>query len=142
MPSDDPRYVYLDYAASAPERPEALEAENAYARLACAGANPNSLHSLGRDAARELDSARAVIARAVGGRFRPADVVLTSGGTESNNLALYGIAEGMRMRDRGRTKVVLSAIEHDSVLDLVSPLKDRGFEVELARPARDGVVSA
>lgn len=132
--------VYLDYAASAPLRREALEAERAYEASSYAGANPNSLHSAGREAARALDGARRDLARLLGGRFRPADVIFTSGGTENNNLAILGLAEGARGKDRRRTKVVLSAIEHDSGLDVAPALRDRGFEVLLAQPTRDGVV--
>lgn len=134
--------VYLDYAASAPARPESLAAERDYAASRIAGANPNSLHSLGRAAARALDGARADLARCLGGGLRPADVTLTSGGTESNNLAVVGIAEGVRARDARRRRVVLSAIEHDSVLDLAPALRERGFEVVLARPDATGVVRA
>lgn len=133
--------VYLDYAASAPARECSLEAERRYASADYAGANPNSLHSMGRLAARALDQARADLARCLGGGFRPAEVTFTSGGTESNNLALFGLAEGARERDRKRTEVILSAIEHDSVLDVASPLRALGFEVVLARPGRDGKVS-
>lgn len=132
--------VYLDYAASAPARPEALEAERAYTEAPYAGANPNSLHTMGRLAARALDGARSSLARCLGGRFRPAEVTFTSGGTESNNLALFGLAEGARQRDRRRTRVVLSAIEHDSVLDVAPQLRDAGFKVELAGCGRDGKV--
>lgn len=132
--------AYLDYAASAPLRPEALEAERAYDASPYAGANPNSLHTLGRAAARALDGARADLARCLGGGFRPSDVVLTSGGTESNNLAVVGMAEGARARDARRRTVVLSAIEHDSVLDLAPALRGRGFEVRLVAPDRAGVV--
>jgi cysteine desulfurase len=121
-------YVYLDYAASAPMVPEAKAAEAAYAEAPYAGANPNSLHTLGREAAMALEGARREIAKALGGGFRPGEIVFTSGGTESNNLALYGIAEGARARDRKRTRVVVSAIEHDSELDVVPALKDRGFQ--------------
>ena len=134
------RPTYLDYAASAPTREEALVAERAYEASEIAGANPNSLHTLGRAAARALDGARADLARCAGGRFRPSDVILTSGGTESNNLAVLGLAEGARARASRRRSVVLSAIEHDSVLDLAPVLRERGFEVRLARPGRDGVV--
>lgn len=136
-----PDRIYLDYAASAPARPESLAAERAYEGGELAGANPNSLHSRGRAAARALDAARADLARCLGGRFRPVDVLFTSGGTESNNLAVIGLAEGARARDARRRRVVLSAIEHDSVLDLVPPLHERGFEVALVRPGRDGVVT-
>ena len=134
--------VYLDYAASAPLREEARDAEQAYERSAFAGANPNSLHSAGREAARALDGARRDLARLVGGRFRPADVVFTSGGTENNNLALVGLAEGVRARDRRRSRVVLSAIEHDSGLDVAPRLRELGFGVDLIRPCRDGYVEA
>lgn len=134
-------FVYLDYAASAPMRPEALAAERAYAEAPYAGANPNSLHTTGRMAARALDGARAVLVRVMGGRFRPSDVVFTSSGTESNNLALHGLAEGMRSRDRSRTRVVVSAIEHDSEEEVIPSLRERGFEVTSVRPGRDGVVA-
>jgi cysteine desulfurase len=134
-------YVYLDYAASAPMVSEAKAAEAAYAEAPYAGANPNSLHTLGREAAMALEGARREIAKALGGGFRPGEIVFTSGGTESNNLALYGIAEGARARDRKRTRVVVSAIEHDSELDVVPALKDRGFQVTLVRPGRDGRIA-
>lgn len=134
-------YTYLDYAASAPLRAEARAATEAYDARPWAGANPNSLHTPGRRAARALDGARRELAAAAGGGFRPSEVVLTSGGTESNNLAVIGLAEGVRARASRRRRVILSAIEHDSVLDLAGPLRARGFEVELVRPGRDGVVS-
>lgn len=133
--------VYLDYAASSPMREEAREAELAYESSSYAGANPNSLHSAGREAARALDGARRDLVRCVGSGFRPADVTFTSGGTENNNLAVMGLAEGMRAKDRKRTRVLLSAIEHDSGLDFAPVLRDRGFDVELVRPEREGFVS-
>lgn len=133
--------VYLDHAASSPLRQQARDALLAYEEAPYAGANPNSLHTMGRQAARALDEARAELARCLGGCIRPADVAFTSGGTESNNLAVLGMAEGMRSRDRRRTCVVLSAIEHDSILDLVPMLHERGFEVRLAKCDRSGVVT-
>lgn len=138
MPRD--RFVYLDHAASSPERVESVKAREAYRKLRCSGANPNSLHTLGREAARVLDSSRGAIAAALGGGFRPSDVVFTSGGTESNGLALFGMAEGARARDSRRFKVVISAIEHDSEIDVIAPLRDRGFDVDLVRPGRDGAI--
>ncbi|MBS5866138.1 MAG: cysteine desulfurase [Coriobacteriaceae bacterium] len=134
-------YVYLDYAASAPMSKAAIDAEAAYEASEIAGANPNSLHTLGRKAARALDGARSDIAHCLGGHFRPSDVIFTSGGTESNNLALYGMAEGARSRNRQRRVIVISEFEHDSEIDVIPALHDRGFEVKLARPNRDGVVT-
>ncbi len=139
MPSS---HVYLDYAASAPLSSVAQAAMDVYEQASYAGANPNSLHTMGRQAARALDGARTELARCLGGGMRPTDIVFTSGGTESNNLAILGLAEGARERDRRRTRVVLSAIEHDSVLDLVPVLKKRGFEVDLAQPQRSGYVAS
>lgn len=137
-----PETVYLDYAASAPLRVEALAAQRAYDEAPYAGANPNSLHTLGREAARALDGARRDLVRALGGGFRPSDVVFTSGGTESNNLALLGLAEATRARASRRNRVIVSAIEHDSVLDVRGALRERGFEVELVPAGRDGIVRA
>ena len=133
-------YVYLDYAASAPMRTETLNAEKAYEASPIAGVNPNSLHSLGRQAARELDGARSVIANAVGGKFRSCDVVFCSGGTEGNNLSVLGMAEGIRNKDHKRNTVVFSAIEHDSVLDLAPVLREKGFEVRIVQPNRQGKI--
>lgn len=132
--------TYLDYAASAPLSTVAKQAMDAYEEEPFAGANPNSLHTMGRQAARALDGARRDLAQCLGGSYRPADVIFTSGGTESNNLALIGLAEGVRDRDRLRTKVVLSAIEHDSVLDVAPVLRARGFEVVFAGVERTGMV--
>lgn len=136
-------YTYLDYAASAPLRPCAMEAWVGYHEKPHAVANANSLHTLGRSAARDLEAAHRTLARCIGCGFRPNEVILTSGGTESNNLAVLGMAEGARRKSANRrNRVILSAIEHDSVLDVASILRSRGFEVVLAKPGRDGVVSA
>lgn len=136
-------YVYLDYAASAPLREEARDAWLAFHEKPCSQANPNSLHTLGREASQALEGARRDLARAIGCGFRPSEVIMTSGGTESNNLAVLGMAEGARAKSQNkRDVVVLSAIEHDSVLDVASLLRGRGFTVELARPNREGVVTA
>lgn len=135
------RYTYLDYAASAPLRPEARDAWLAYHEKPGSEANPNSLHSLGREAARELEVARRTISTSIACGFRPGEVVITSGGTESNNLAVLGMAEGARRKSSNKRKrVILSAIEHDSVLDVATLLRSRGFEVELVSPDRSGVI--
>ncbi len=138
---DQNGFVYLDYAASAPMSEPALAAELAYEGSDIAGANPNSLHTLGRKAQQALEKTRRDLARCLGGGFRPSDVVYTSGGTESNNIALYGISEGVRARDRKRTRVIISAIEHDSEIDVAPSLRGRGFDVEFVRPDRSGRVT-
>ncbi len=138
MRASTARRVYLDYAASAPMRAEALAAERAYEESPFAGANPNSLHTAGREAARALDGARRGLARCLGGGFRPMEVVFTSGGTENNNLAIVGMAHGARGKDRRRTRVLLSAVEHDSGLDVAPTLRDRGFDVVTIAPDHAG----
>lgn len=132
--------VNLDYAASTPLRPVALDAMRAYDESDIAGANPNSLHTLGREASRALEGARRDIARTLGTCVRPQEVVFTSGGTESNFLALVGIAEGMRAKHPERQRVIVSSIEHDSILDNIPALRARGFTVDFIDPAPSGFI--
>ena len=130
-------YVYLDYAASAPLRPCALNAWVDYHEKPHSVANANSLHTLGRTAARDLEAAHRTLARCIGCGFRPNEIVLTSGGTESNNLAVLGMAEGARRKSSNkRTRVVLSAIEHDSVLDVHPALQGLRGRAGQARARR------
>lgn len=132
--------VNLDYAASTPLRSVALEAMRAYDESAIAGANPNSLHTLGREASRALEGARRDVARSLGATVRPQEVVFTSGGTESNYLALAGIAEGVRAKHPERMRVIVSSIEHDSILDNIPALRVRGFSVECIDPLPSGSI--
>lgn len=132
--------INLDYAASTPLRPEALAAQTAYDASGLAGVNPNSLHSLGRAAAARLEEARREVAASLGARTRASEVIFTGGGTEANLLALIGIAEGARARDPRRTRVLVSAIEHDSVLDNIPLLRAAGFTVEKLPVCRSGYV--
>lgn len=119
-------------------RPEAVAAQAAYDASPIAGANPNSLHRLGREAALALEGARRDLARTLGARVRASEVIFTAGGTESDQLALLGIAEGARERDRARTRVVVSAIEHDAILDNLPLLRAAGFSVDLVKPTAAG----
>lgn len=99
--------LYLDNAATTPVRPEVLEAMAPY--LTRFFGNPSSHHEIGEAAASALDDARSRVARVLG--LRAADVMFTSGGTESNNAALKGLVLGS-----GRRHLVTTAIEHESVL--------------------------
>lgn len=125
-------------------RAEALLAQREYDDSELAGVNPNSLHSLGRKAAARLEVARREIARSFGARVRPSEIILTNGGTEANQLALLGLAEGARQRDRKRDRkrdrVIVSAIEHDSILDNLPLLRAAGFTVDLVQPCRAGYI--
>ena len=132
--------VNLDYAASTPLRASAIAAQAAYDASPIAGANPNSLHTLGRQAAIRLEEARRAIASTFGARVRPSEVVFTGGGTEASVLALLGIAQAAHERDRDRTRVIVSAIEHDSILDNLSGLRAMGFTVDQIKPCRAGYI--
>lgn len=132
------RYVNLDYAASTPMRPESVRAQADYDASRLAGVNPNSLHSLGRQAAIRLEECRRAVAASLGTRVRASEIVFTGGGTEANVLALLGIAQAVRERDRGRSRVIVSAIEHDSILDNLPLLRADGFTVDVIKPDSTG----
>jgi cysteine desulfurase len=119
--------VYLDHAATTPMFPEAVAA--LAAQLTVTG-NPSSLHASGRHARRVVEESRETIARALD--CRPGEVVFTSGGTESNNLALKGIYWSRRNADARRVRILSTSIEHHAVLDPLHWLGEaEGAEVEL-----------
>jgi cysteine desulfurase len=122
-----PAQVYLDHAASTPMYPEAVAAMAE--QLARVG-NPSSLHAPGRAARRVVEESRERIAAALG--CRPGEIVFTSGGTESDNLAVKGLFWGRRDADPRRTRVLASSVEHHAVLDPLHWLAEHeGAEVEL-----------
>ena len=119
--------VYLDHAATTPMVPAAVEAMTAHLREV---GNPSSLHASGRRARRIVEESRETIARALD--CRPGEVVFTSGGTESDNLAVKGIYWSRRDEDPRHTRVLTTAVEHHAVLDPVRWLGEAaGADVEL-----------
>src|SRR3954468_10417044 len=133
--SDRP-VAYLDHAATTPMYPEVIEAMTA--QLARLG-NASSLHGSGRDARRVVEESRETIAAVL--NARPSEVVFTSGGTESNNLALKGFAWARRAADPAKVRIISTAIEHHATLDPLHWLSDaEGFRVDLAAVDHDGVV--
>jgi cysteine desulfurase len=111
---------YLDYAATAPMRPEAVEAMLPF--FSDRFANPSGAHAPARDARRAVDEARDIMAEVLG--CQPGEVVFTSGGTEADNLAVLGT------HDRRGGVVVCSATEHHAVLDAVSARAGRVVPVD------------
>src|SRR3954466_811184 len=105
---------YLDHAATTPMLPEAIAA---VAEVMGQVGNPSSLHAAGRAARRRVEEARESLAEALGAR--PSEVILTAGGTESDNLAVKGIFWARRDADPRRRGVIVSAVEHHAVLDAV-----------------------
>ena len=117
--------VYLDHAATTPMLPEAVAAMT---RELTRVGNPSALHGSGRDARRVLEECRELVAARVGAA--PGEVLFTSGGTESDNLALKGAY--WSRRDRDRRRVVVSALEHHAVLDSAAWLASaEGAELDL-----------
>src|SRR6266851_533811 len=126
-------HIYLDHNAGTPVRPAVREA---VARLLREEhGNPASVHQSGQRARRILEEARERVARLVGASRRT--IVFTSGGTESNNLAIFGAASAA---GGGRRRIVSSTIEHSSVLAPLAELEHRGFEVVRLPPDCDGWV--
>jgi len=131
-----PRATYLDHAATTPMLPEAVAALTA--ALARTG-NASSLHSAGRRARRDVEEARERLAAAVGAR--PSEVVFTTGGTESDNLAVKGMYWARRGADPRRRRVLVSAIEHHAVLESAEWLAEHsGAQVEVLEVDGEGRV--
>lgn len=97
--------------------------------------NPASLHSKGISAEREVSSARQIIAKSLG--CKEEEIYFTSGGTESNNLAILGTV--LAKRKLGN-KIITSSIEHPSVLKCMEKLEDKGFDVVYLKPNSNGII--
>ncbi|HEX7460937.1 MAG TPA: cysteine desulfurase family protein [Dermatophilaceae bacterium] len=111
-------FVYLDHAATTPMRPEAIQAMTA--QMAVIG-NASSLHTSGRVGRRVVEESRETIAQALGAR--PSEVLFTSGGTESDNLAIKGTFWARRDADPRRVRLLVSTVEHHAVMDCVDFLE-------------------
>src|SRR5213080_2190311 len=124
--------IYLDYNATTPLCAPALEAMLPF--LERHHGNPSSIHAAGREARAGVDDARDRLADLLGAK--PHELIFTSGGTESNNLAVLGLARGRA----GRGKHLISAkTEHHAVLNTVEHLKKReGFEVTWLNVSQTG----
>ncbi|MDW8027105.1 MAG: cysteine desulfurase NifS [Armatimonadota bacterium] len=125
--------IYLDYAATTPLDPKVLEAMMPY--LTEKFGNPNSVHTYGREARLAVDEAREKIANLL--NCQPSEIIFTSGGTESDNLALRGLAEAYRQKGN---HIITTAIEHHAVLHTCKALEDKGFEVTYLPVDEHGLV--
>jgi cysteine desulfurase len=127
--------IYLDHAATTPVRREVLEAMAPFwdGRFG----NPSSVHRWGRDARTALDEARERIAACMGAGSD--EIVITSGGTEGDNLAILGVWRTRRKAD-GRNAVLTTPIEHKAVLGAVHQAAAEGADERICRMTRDGVV--
>jgi len=123
----------MDHAATTPLAPEVLEAMIPY--FSKRYGNPSSLHSFGREAREAVDDARTEVAALL--NAEPSEIYFTSGGTESDNLAIKGIAR--KNKKKGR-HIITSSIEHPAVLEVCKALTREGFEVTYLPVTSEGLV--
>lgn len=126
--------IYVDHAATSPLHPEALEAMLPYFNEHFG--NPSSTHSYGRKARQALNQARTELARSIGAH--PNEIIFTSGGTEADNLAIFGYID--KNKQRGK-HVITTSIEHHAVLHAFSRLEEEGFDVTYLEVDESGLVS-
>jgi cysteine desulfurase len=139
------RRLYFDHAASTPVDPRVLRAMRPY--FSREFGNPGSLHSFGQQAIAAVDASRESLGKLIGAKhFR--EIVFTSGATEANNLALRGAVEfykkyhagGAGAADATRPRVIISSIEHESVIETARVLEESGVEVIRLPVNKEGVI--
>ncbi len=125
--------IYFDHAATTPVDKAVLEKMLPY--FSDIFGNPNSQHVFGRDSVKAVDEARDTIAKII--NAKPSEVYFTSGGTESDNWALRGIAKAHKNKGK---HIVISPLEHAAMLATAKELAKDGFEIELMKVDSEGVV--
>ncbi len=128
--------VYMDHSATTPLDPRVLERMTPF--LSDLYGNPSGAYSLGRRCRGALELARASVASSLG--CQPAEVVFTSGGSESDNLAVRGVAHARRRAGDG-AHLITSPLEHEAVLATMHALEREGFEVSVVAADCDGLVT-
>lgn len=126
--------VYLDHAATTPAHPDVVSAMIPY--MTKIFGNPSSVHSFGREARFALDDARAFIAQSINAKEN--EIIFTSGGTEADNTALFGVA--MANKDKGN-HIITTAIEHHAILYACKQLEKEGFEITYLPVNEHGEIS-
>lgn len=126
--------IYLDNGATTAICPEAIQA--ALHIMTDVYGNPSSLHQMGIESERELTAATQAVAEWMG--VDRSEIIFTSGGTEANNLAIFGAAQARKRRGR---HIVTSSIEHPSVARAIDRLEEEGFEITRIAPDQSGSVS-
>jgi cysteine desulfurase len=126
--------IYMDYAATTPVHPEVVKAMLPY--FTEKFGNPSSLHSFGQEAKAGVDTARVKVAELIGSR--PEEIVFTSGGTESDNFAIKGIAYA---NENKGNHIITSSVEHHAVLEPCRFLENRGFRISYLPVDQYGMVN-
>lgn len=125
---------YFDYAGTAPTDPEVIEAMQPY--FYDKFGNPSSLHYFGQAAKKTIEEARSKVASFLGAKEE--EIIFTSGGTESNNFSLYGIAYA---NEKKGNHIITSSIEHHAIFEPAKFLQKHGFKVTYVKVDEYGVVS-
>ena len=125
--------VYLDYAATTPTDPEVIKAMQPY--FFDKFGNPSSIHSFGQEAKKALEDAREKVATFLG--TKPEEIVFTSGGSESNNFAIEGVAYALESKGN---HIITTAMEHHAVTEPAKFLEKRGFKVTFVAVDKYGLV--
>jgi len=133
------REIYCDHAATTPVSAEVVRAMLPY--FTPKFGNPSALHRRGQNAKKALEEARSRVAKVLA--CEPAEIIFTSGGTESDNLALKGVLEayGLNRKRSRRGHLIISQIEHHAILDTAKYLEKQGFKVTYLPVDRDGLVN-
>ena len=127
------KLIYMDHSATTPVRKEVLETMLPY--FSQAYGNPSSIYTLAQESRKAVDDARETIAHILGARM--SEIVFTSGGTESDNAALKGVA--FALKDLGN-HIITSNIEHHAVLHTCHQLEQFGFEITYLPVDKNGLV--
>lgn len=136
--------IYLDHAASAPLLEVAYRAMDDFYQSGIAHANPNAFHRDGKQALAHLEAARRVLAQSLNAetsaspsRIQPRELYFTSGGTESDNLCVMGLAQAVRRRNSARNTVLLFELEHHAITEMAPVLCSLGFHVHTIKATDD-----
>lgn len=127
--------IYLDHAATTPMHPAVVETFTSVLRETFG--NPSSTHQFGRPAKKLLEEARKVLASSI--NASPNEIILTSGGTEADNLAIFGTVESTQINGR---HIITTETEHHAVLNPCKQLESQGYDVTYLAPDENGVVTA
>jgi cysteine desulfurase len=126
--------IYLDHAATTPMHPRVIE--KMMEVMNHNYGNPSSIHSFGREARHYIDLARETLAKSIGAKEN--EIVFTSGGTEADNMALFGVAESYQHKGK---HIITTQVEHHAVLHACQRLEKMGYEVTYLPVDKTGIVS-
>jgi len=130
------KIIYLDSAAANPLHPKVLKAMRPF--FCATYGNPSSLHKQGIEAKKAVEESRGTIARLI--NAKPEEIVFTAGGTESVNLAIFGVAREQKRKLKVVPHIITTAIEHHSVLNSFQALREEGFKTSVVTVDKEGFI--